>query len=224
MQSDLKLYRNLDYYNTLFEFAYGDNQITELRIQLALAQFIRSIQSFDSRFDQGLNQVTNISVDFPNFTPQENRGKHLFINTAPEGTGCADCHIPPDFALHINSLNNGVITVAGQIGEIDLTNIRAPSLRDLVNPDGVLNSPLMHDGSFTSLLEVVNHYNHIPDNPENTNLDVRLQDNDGNPQRLNLTEEQKQDLVAFLNVVPKRVQTPVPVIRVKDEVAICVRF
>lgn len=188
--------QSIDYYNTLFEFAYGDSQITENRMQLALAQFIRSIQSFDSRFDEGLVQVTYVNEPFPNFTPQENSGKDLFLNV-----GCADCHLPSGFALHINSLNNGVITVAGMPGEIDITNERAPSLRDLVKPDGTLNGPFMHDGSFATLLEVVNHYNHIPNNPENTNLDSRLMDPNGEPQQLNLTEGEKRDLVAFLKTL-----------------------
>ena len=192
---------SIEYYNTLFEFAFDDPEITENRMQLALAQFIRSIQSFDSRFDEGLTQVNNTSEPFPNFTSQENRGKHLFINTPNEGTGCAECHIPPEFSITIHSQNNGVITVAGMPSEIDLTNTRPPSLRNLVNPNGNLNSPLMHDGSFTSLLEVVNHYNHIPNNPANTNLDTRLTDPNGEPQQLNLTEEQKQDLIAFLKTL-----------------------
>jgi len=192
---------SIEYYSSLFEFAFGDTEITENRMQLALAQFIRSIQSFDSRFDEGFAQVNNTSEPFPNFTGQENRGKHLFINTPNEGTGCADCHIPPEFSITIHSHNNGVITVAGMPGEIDLTITHPPSLRDLVNPDGVLNSPLMHDGSFTSLLEVVNHYNNIPDNPENNNLDTRLTDVNGAPQELNLTENQKQDLIAFLQTL-----------------------
>jgi cytochrome c peroxidase len=191
----------LDYYHTLFEFAFGDSEITENRMQLALAQFIRSIQSFDSRFDEGLMQVNDTSEPFPNFTPQENRGKRLFMNTPFEGAGCADCHIPPEFSITIHSQNNGVITVAGMPGEIDLTNTRAPSLRDLVNPDGNLNDPLMHDGSFTSLLEVVNHYNAIPNDPANTNLDVRLIDPNGEPQQLHLTEAEKQELVAFLRTL-----------------------
>lgn len=188
--------QSIDYYNTLFEFAYGDSQITENRIQLALAQFIRSIQSFDSRFDQGLVLVNYANEPFPNFTSQENRGKDLFLNI-----GCADCHIPSGFALHISSFNNGVITVAGMPGEIDITNIRAPSLRDLAKPDGTLNGPFMHDGSFATLLEVINHYNHIPNNPENTNLDTRLRDPNGEPQQLNLTEGEKHDLVAFLKTL-----------------------
>ncbi len=192
---------SLDYYNTLFEFAFGDTEITENRMQLALAQFIRSIQSFDSKFDEGLAQVDNFTVPFPNYTPQENMGKNLFINTGLEGAGCADCHFPPEFSITTNTQNNGVITVAGMPGEIDLTNTRAPSLRDLVNPDGTLNTPLMHDGSFTSLLDVVNHYNDIPDNPENTHLDGRLMDAEGNPQELNLTEAEKQSLVAFLRTL-----------------------
>ena len=39
-----------DYYKELFSFVYGDTIITENRIQKSLAQFIRSIQSFDSKF------------------------------------------------------------------------------------------------------------------------------------------------------------------------------
>jgi cytochrome c peroxidase len=187
----------IDYYNTLFEFAFGDTEITENRMQLSLAQFIRSIQSFDSRFDEGLLQVDHEGVPFPNFTQQENRGKELFVN----GVGCINCHIPPEFSITIHSQNNGVITVAGMPGETDITITNPPSLRDLVNPDGTLNSPLMHDGSFSSLLAVVNHYNDIPNNPANTNLDGRLKDFDGNPQQLNLSEDEKQELVAFLKTL-----------------------
>lgn len=186
----------LEYYPLLFEFAFGDDEITENRIQLAIAQFIRSIQSFDSRFDEGLAQVNFASDPFPNYTLQENRGKDLYLNI-----GCADCHILSEFALHINSLNNGVITVAGDPTAIDITNVRAPTLRDLVKPDGTLNGPFMHDGSFTTLLDVINHYNNIPNNPENTNLDTRLIDPNGEPQQLNLTEAEKQDLIAFLRTL-----------------------
>ena len=185
-----------EYYNTLFQFAFGDFEITEARMQIALAQFIRSIQSFDSRYDEGLKQVNFPNEPFPNYTEQENRGKDLYLNI-----GCADCHMLSEFALHFNSLNNGVITVAGMPGEIDITNIRAPSLRDLVKPDGSLNGPFMHDGSFATLLDVVNHYNAIPNHPENTNLDTRLKDPNGNPQQLNLTETEKQNLIAFLKTL-----------------------
>lgn len=193
----------LDYYNTLFTFAYGDASITEERLQFAMAQFIRSIQSFDSRFDDGLAATNDLAAPFPNFTALENQGKALFLNPPGPGggAGCAACHLPPEFSTDQFMINNGVVTVAGLPGEIDITIKRAPSLRDVVNPDGTLNGPLMHDGSFGSLLEVVNHYNDIPDIPENTMLDPRLIGPNNEPQELNLTEEQKQALVAFIGTL-----------------------
>ena len=59
----------------------------------------------------------------------------------------------------------------------------------------------MHDGSFASLLDVINHYNNIPNDPANTNLDGRLIGANGEPQQLNLTEIEKQQLIAFLKTL-----------------------
>jgi cytochrome c peroxidase len=41
-----------------FQFVYGDKAVTEARLQECLAQFIRSIQSFDSKYDAGRAQVS----------------------------------------------------------------------------------------------------------------------------------------------------------------------
>ena len=192
----------IDYYQTLFDFAYGDFTIDEDKIQRALSQFIRSIQSFDSKFDEGFVQSPNLNAPFPNYTPQENLGKQLFLNPPPNGgAGCAGCHAPPEFDIDPNTLNNGVIGVIGSTTEVDLTNTRSPSLRDLVNPDGSLNGPLMHDGSMTSLLQVINHYNSIPNNPANINLDNRLQRPGNQTQQLNLTINEKSALEAFLKTL-----------------------
>ncbi|MDC1168035.1 cytochrome c peroxidase [Flavobacteriaceae bacterium] len=192
----------IDYYQTLFDFAYGNSTINEDKIQRALSQFIRSIQSFDSKFDEGFVQSPNLNAPFPNYTPQENLGKQLFLNPPPNGgAGCAGCHAPPEFDIDPNTLNNGVIGVIGSTTEVDLTNTRSPSLRDLVNPDGSLNGPLMHDGSMTSLLQVINHYNSIPNNPANINLDNRLQGPGNQTQQLNLTINEKSALEAFLKTL-----------------------
>jgi cytochrome c peroxidase len=115
--------------------------------------------------------------------------------------GCAGCHAPPEFDIDPNTLNNGIIGVIESTTEIDLTNTRSPSLRDLVNPDGSLNGPLMHDGSMTSLLEVIDHYNNIPNNSANTNLDNRLQRPGNQTQQLNLTTNEKNALVDFLKTL-----------------------
>ena len=186
----------LDEYRVLFMLTFGTTSITEARVQLALAQFVRSIQSFDSRFDK--DRATTVeNLPFANFTAQENNGKALFVNPPPGGAGCAGCHVPPEFGIDPNSRNNGVITQIG--GGTDLTNTRSPSLRDLLNPSGVPNTSFMHDGSFATLAQVVNHYNLIP--ADNANLDPRLRRPGGQPQSLQLTQQQKNDLAAFLGTL-----------------------
>ncbi|MEM7105667.1 MAG: cytochrome c peroxidase [Bacteroidota bacterium] len=189
----------LSYYQELFTFVYGDATITEQRMQLAMAQFIRSMHSFDSRFDTGLEMVNNINQPFPNFTVQENMGKALFL--APPGgaggAGCQGCHRAPEFDIDPNSLHNGVIGVANIPVITDLTNTRAPSLRDLVNPNGDLNGPLMHDGSLPTIQDVINHYDAIPAASNGPLLDPRLRPG-GQPQNLGLTQNEKNALEAFL--------------------------
>jgi cytochrome c peroxidase len=70
--------QNIGYYKELFKFVYGSEDITENKIQLALSQFVRSIQSFDAKYDAGRALVANDNQQFPNFTTQENQGKTYF--------------------------------------------------------------------------------------------------------------------------------------------------
>ncbi|GEP42789.1 cytochrome-c peroxidase [Brevifollis gellanilyticus] len=186
----------IEEYRVLFAAVFGNSTITETRVQRALAQFVRSIQSFDSKYDAG-RALNADNQNFANFTAAENRGKQLFL--APPGgggAGCAGCHRPPEFDIDPNSLNNGVTT--GFSGT-DLTNTRSPSLRDLLNPVGGSNGALMHDASLATLGAVINHYNTIP--ADNTNLDPRLRRPGGNVQNLNLTTQERNDLVAFLRTL-----------------------
>jgi cytochrome c peroxidase len=202
----LKL-ENIPYYPVLFSNAFGTETITEDRIQQVLAQFVRSIQSFDSKYDEGRMLVANNNQPFPNFSALENLGKNLFTqppvfnNTGMRingGVGCAGCHQAPEFDVDPNSLNNGVIGTIGQLGT-DLTNTRAPSLRDLVKQNGTTNGGFMHNGAFEELIGVVNHYNEI-DATGNNNLDPRLRPG-GNAQQLNMTIDEKNALVAFMETL-----------------------
>lgn len=187
----------IEEYRVLFDFAFGSATIDETRIRRALAQFVSSIQSFDSKYDAGRAQVANNTDPFPNFTTQENNGKTLFATPPNQGgAGCAGCHRPPEFDIDPNSLNNGVI--AALTGGTDLTNTRSPSLRDLTrpdlaNPNGVSNGPFMHDGSLADLADVISHYVAPPDN---ANLDPRLR-----RPPLNLNAQQRANLVAFLRTL-----------------------
>ena len=179
------------YYPDLFDWAFGSPAITEPRIQQALAQFLRAMISSSSKWDEGYAQVFSptapnraLDVDLPNFTPQENRGRHLFMTSVEEGgAGCSACHLPPTFALAADARSNGL-----DAGESRL--FKAPSLSSVG-----LTGPYMHDGRFATLAEVVDFYDHgIQDGPA---LDPRLTE-DGRPQRLNFSAADRAALVAFL--------------------------
>lgn len=195
----------IGYYQELFVYAYGDDSVSEIRIQNALAQFVRSIESFDARYDEGRAAVNNDNNPFPNFSAAENRGKQLFLG-APDfdnqgqrirgGLNCGACHRAPDFSIDPNSRNNAVI--GSFDGTPDLTNTRSPSLRDVFLPNGQDNGPFMHDGSLATMNEVLNHYNAIPNN--NPQLDNRLRTRN-TPQRLQLTDQERADVIAFLRTL-----------------------
>ena len=196
-----------DYYNELFKFTYGDITVTESRLQECLAQFVRSIQSFDAKYDVGRAQVNNDRQNFPNFTAQENVGKDLFL-TPPVfdgnssriggGLGCNGCHNAPEFDIDPNTRNNGVIALAAGGGQ-DVSVTRAPTLRDLVNNKGELNTRLMHTGGIRDLATAVSHYGGFIN--DNRNLDQRLKPNGVNVQRLNLQPAEIAAVVAFLKTL-----------------------
>jgi cytochrome c peroxidase len=196
-----------DYYNELFKFTYGDITVTESRLQECLAQFVRSIQSFDAKYDVGRAQVNNDRQNFPNFTAQENVGKDLFLtppvfdassNRIGGGLGCNGCHNAPEFDIDPNTRNNGVIALAAGGGQ-DVSVTRAPTLRDLVNNKGELNTRLMHTGGIRDLATAVSHYGGFIN--DNRNLDQRLKPNGVNVQRLNLQPAEIAAVVAFLKTL-----------------------
>lgn len=179
------------YYPDLFAWAFGSATITEPRIQQALAQFVRAMVSQASRWDTGYAQVFSpaapnraLDVDLPNFTTEENRGRHLFMTDVGKGgAGCASCHLPPTFALAADARSNGL-----DAGETRL--FKAPTLRSVG-----LTGPYMHDGRFATLAEVVDFYaSGVRDGPA---LDPRLREGRG-PRRLDLSAADRAALVAFL--------------------------
>lgn len=200
--------QNIKYYQEMFKFVYGDTTVNQTRIQNALAQFIRSIQSFDSKYDAGRAASANDQQPFANFTAQENQGKNLFLappvfdaagNRTGGGLGCAACHAAPEFDIDPNSKNNGIIAKISGTG-IDITNTKAPSLRNVTNGSGIENGQFMHTGNFTTLQQVIGHYGNINIAPGNTNLDPRLAPN-GNGQKLNLTSTEVNAVIAFLKTL-----------------------
>lgn len=198
----------IDYYEELFAFTFGTPEITEARMQSALAQFVNSIVSFDSRFDEGRDQVTDPFAPFPNFTFDENQGKLLYMS-GPEdnGAGCRRCHADPEFSVFQDSRHIGVIGVAGNPAGTDFTNNRSPSLRDVFKPGGAPNGPFMHDGSMATMRQVMDHYDAIPvptdpvvEQEFMNTIDTQLVEF-GAVELLNLTDVEKDQVVAFLRTL-----------------------
>lgn len=192
------------YYPELFENAFGTPEVTSDRISRALAQFVRSIVSYSSKYDAGRSMVNSPGVNFPNFTVEENLGKMLFFTTLPNGGGaCFGCHTTEAFiSANPGPQNNGLDPVsttdlgAGSVfrNPIFVGRFKTTSLRNIE-----LTAPYMHDGRFATLEEVVEHYNSgIQSHPT---LSPALTDENNNPVRLNFNESQKAALIAFLKTL-----------------------
>lgn len=197
----------LDYYNKLFQFIYGDTIINKDRMQNSLAQFIRSIQSFDSKFDSGMSQAPNINSNFTNYTTDENEGKRLFMDQTITdslgariggGLSCKGCHNAPEFDINPLSRANGIND--NLAGGKDFSVTRAPTLRDLFGPNGQSNGPFMHTGFSSNIMDVINHYDSIIVTPGDTGLSPILRRR-GNGQRLRMTSQEKIQVIAFLKTL-----------------------
>jgi len=177
------------YYPALFQAAFGTPQVTSDRIASALAQFVRSIESYQSKFDQAFVGIRPGGPDFANvLTAEEAQGQQLFVGVAR----CAQCHAT-NAQVSDDIHNNGLDAVSADTGAGG-ARFKAPSLRNI----GV-RAPYMHDGRFATLMEVVEHYDSgVRANP---NLDRRLRGQNGAPQRLNLTAQQRSALVVYLNTL-----------------------
>ncbi len=193
------------YYRQLFKDAFGDSQVNNTRIADALSQFIRSMVTYNSKYDQGRAQVANMTDDFPNFTAQENRGKFLFINSIENGgLACYTCHTTEAFVSpDVKPMNTGLdLDTSADQGafehypnDISMKGaFKVPTLRNIQ-----LTGPYMHDGRFASLNEVVEFYNSgVQNHPQ---LSPFLKGPDGLPRRLNLSQADKTALLLFLNTL-----------------------
>jgi cytochrome c peroxidase len=183
-----------DYYPILFKKAYGNDRVVPSRITEALEEFINSIVSKDSRFDEGLARARNSFTNFTNFSSQENLGRALFTQN------CASCHSADMSTLAVSVANNGLDMEYEDKGMGALSGnpyengvFKVPFLRNVE-----LTGPYMHDGRFETLEEVVEHYSSgIQNHP---NLDFRLR-NGIAPRNMNFTETEKAALVAFLKTL-----------------------
>ena len=183
-------------YKDQFIRAFGDDNITADRIGLAIEQFELTMISNDSKFDQAMRGEITLSEE-------EERGRNLFFQefdpfTGQRGAECFHCHGGFNFT-NDQYMNNGLdheneFTDLGRFNvtqdPFDRARFKVPSLRNIA-----LTPPYMHDGRFATLEEVVEHYN-TGVRPSSTVEDVLFHSLE--PGGLQLTSQEKSDIVAFL--------------------------
>lgn len=180
---------NHDTYPSLFQQAFGTSKIDSNLVVKAIAQFERTLISGDSKFDKYLLGEATL-------TAQEQNGFAVFMD---ENKGdCFHCHgsnnnpLWTDNQFHNNGLDStfsdlGLGAVTGD--PADNGKFKTPSLRNLT-----FTAPYMHDGRFTTLEEVINHYSEGLQ-PSATIDPLMKKVNQGG---VGLSAQEKADLKSFL--------------------------
>ena len=194
MQSDTNKARNaiavISGYKPLFKRAFNTETITFHLMAKAVSQFIRSIVSVNSKFDQYL--LHQISL-----TTSEGNGFVLFVTE--QGADCFHCHggdgnpLLTTYQFYNNakdSVFNDSNDRYGVTGDpMDHGAYLVPSLRNCE-----LTPPYMHDGRYTTLDEVINFYSEgLVNSPYVSPLMHKIANGGAH-----LTPQQKADLKAFL--------------------------
>ncbi len=176
-------------YIDAFEKAYPGKGINTDTVSKAIASFERSIISNNSPFDSWVKGDKNA------MSQQQIRGFKLFVDD--QKAACAACHSAPNFTD--NGFHN-IGLASFDIAEPDVGRFaqrplklmkgafKTPTLRDIT-----LTAPYFHDGSATTLREVVDHYS--KGGVVKTNLSPNFKDG------LVLSEHDKADLVAFMQAL-----------------------
>jgi len=167
-------------YVTLFNEAYPKDGVSKVAIGKALSSFERTIVSQDSDFDLWLKgQKSNMSES-------AKRGFNTFKGKAR----CVMCHNGFNFAddgFHNIGLPGNHDEGRFAIKPIKVLKgaFKTPTLRNIA-----LTAPYMHNGEFSTLKEVIEHYN--------SGGTKNLGNLDPNMQPLKLNKKEKSDLLAFL--------------------------
>lgn len=151
------------FYKRMFQKAYGTHYIDSTLISKAIAQFLRTMISGDSKYDVLYKLANNVPLTAKDqllnqsISIEERAGYDLFMSL--NGADCLHCHNGPLMQVQIMS-NNGLDAVHTDIGFGKVTGnandngkFKVPTLRNIA-----LTAPYMHDGRFSSLEQVIDHY------------------------------------------------------------------
>lgn len=167
-------------YPALYYRAYGDSIITGEHTLKAIAQFMLTLVSANSKYDSVMRKETS-------FTTQEKNGYKLYQKN------CSSCHTEPLFTNY-QFKNNGldIDTTLNDIGRAKISRnpsdsfcFKVPTLRNLE-----FSYPYMHDGRFNNLSAVLKHYLSGIHSKQYISSELKIP--------LQLTSNEKVDLIAFL--------------------------
>jgi cytochrome c peroxidase len=175
--------RQEEKYKRMFKEAFGDEGINSQRLLKALSQFMVTMVSANSKYDQ-------VKAGKASFTATEQSGYQIFQ------AKCATCHAEPLFTD--NSYRNNGLALNDWLkdfGRMRITNNRADSLKfkvpSLRNVD--VTGPYTHDGRLYYLRQMIEHYRTgIQQSPT---LDPLLSN------RIALTNTEVDQLIAFLKTL-----------------------
>lgn len=183
-----------NFYKNIFKQAYGNQKIDSIQIANSIAQFLRTLISNQSKYDQVLSGSQK-------FTKEEFEG-FVLVNDQTKGD-CLHCHTTDGDALGttLSFSNNGLDAVlnsneykdkgkGGVTGKAsDSGKFKIPSLRNIS-----LTAPYMHDGRFKTIQEVLDFYSEGVKNTINIDSKMAFAHQGG----AKLTNEEKQKIISFL--------------------------
>jgi cytochrome c peroxidase len=171
-------------YKRLFTNAFGDDLVNSQRIFKAIAQFMGTIYSYNSKYDM-------VKLGKASFTDQEQAGYNAFAQK------CASCHKEPlftDYEFRNNGLSvnlqykdSGRAHITGNAS--DRFKFKTPTLRNIEK-----SGPYMHDGRFTTLDQCISHYD-VANIMNSATLDPQLVNG------ITLSAQEKADIKVFLKTL-----------------------
>jgi len=186
-----------------FNTAYKKG-ITSVNIRHAIASYIRTLSKFNSKFDENISSRKN------NLTTDEISGFNLFMGKAK----CATCHFAPTFngtvppsytesELEVLGIPETIAwknaTINDDLGRYDVFEVdkkkhafKTPTVRNITN-----TAPYMHNGVYHNLKEVIKFYNL----GGGTGIGINLENQTLPTDKLNLTENEIDQLIAFLGTL-----------------------
>lgn len=152
-------------YRNMFYKAFGEEGISKYTAAKAMAQFLRTMISGNSKFDVIYKFENNLPLTpteqaiYGTVTPEELGGYDLFKSL--NGADCFHCHNGPLMRVEKFS-NNGLDAVFTDLGRgavtgdpSDAGKFKVPTLRNISH-----SGPYMHDGRLQTLDDVIDHYSH----------------------------------------------------------------